>query len=85
YGRTPLWRAASAGNKAIVQLLLENGANIETADSQGRTPLQIAAYRCHDRVERVLLAHGACDVDSLGLQALFLEVGETDGHSIDSA
>ena len=39
HGRTPLSLAVLMGNKAIVGLLLEKGANIEVKDDLGRTPL----------------------------------------------
>jgi hypothetical protein len=42
YGRTPLSWAAENGYEAIVKLLLENGAEVEAEDINGRTPLSYA-------------------------------------------
>jgi ankyrin repeat protein len=42
-GKTPLLHAVTGGyNETIVRLLLENHANIETADEKGNTPLHWA-------------------------------------------
>lgn len=38
-GHTPLMRAASKRNPAIVKLLLDNGADIESKDNKSRTTL----------------------------------------------
>ena len=38
-GRTPLWRAAKAGEEAVVRLLLEKGADMESKDKYGHTLL----------------------------------------------
>ena len=44
FGRTPLSWAAENGYEAVVELLLKNGAEIETADIEyGQTPLSLAA------------------------------------------
>ncbi|KAK3366315.1 ankyrin repeat-containing domain protein, partial [Lasiosphaeria ovina] len=47
------------GYKAVVELLLEKGADIEAVDSDGRTPLYIAAERGHEAVVKLLLEKGA--------------------------
>jgi hypothetical protein len=38
YGQTPLSWAAGNGHEAVVKLLLEKGAELETKDDNGRTP-----------------------------------------------
>jgi hypothetical protein len=43
------------GHEAIVQLLLEKGAELESKDSGGRTPLSWAARKGHEAVVRLLL------------------------------
>ena len=49
----------SAGKAHIVELLLQNGANIETVDDEGRSALLIATYKGHLRVVELLLEAAA--------------------------
>jgi ankyrin repeat protein len=56
---TPLYLAASSGNKAMVELLLRYHADIERANSSGETPLHIAAKNGYRLVVDTLLARGA--------------------------
>jgi len=58
-GMTPLHHAARGGNAALVNYLIENGANKESQDNYGKTPLHLAAtYDRKDAVE-ALVNHGA--------------------------
>jgi ankyrin repeat protein len=57
--QTPLCAAADKGHEAIVQLLLEKGAEIDWKDRRGCTPLTISAVRGHVAVVKLLLKHGA--------------------------
>lgn len=41
-GRTALHFAVNCNNAAVVELLLEHGADVEAADFEGRTPLLVA-------------------------------------------
>jgi ankyrin repeat protein len=61
YGRTPLSWAAANGHEAVVKLLVEKGAEMETKDkdSSGQTPLSWAASRGHEAVVKLLLEKGA--------------------------
>lgn len=43
-GETPLHRAAAFGDEAVIDLLLEAGADREAADAHGRTPLGWASW-----------------------------------------
>jgi ankyrin repeat protein len=53
--------AVRHGNRYIIQLLLERGADLEAADQGGRTPLHLAVHRDKpsEDVVRFLLACGA--------------------------
>jgi ankyrin repeat protein len=60
-GYTPLRYAARSGCLKLVELLVENGALVETGtgNHSGWTPLQEAASQWHDDVVFFLLKHGA--------------------------
>jgi hypothetical protein len=60
---TWLLRVAAEGQEAVVQLLLEKGADVESKDDGGRTPLWWAAANGHEAVVKLLLEKGA-DVES---------------------
>jgi ankyrin repeat protein len=47
--------AAVSGHEAVVALLLEKGAELETKDSSGQTPLSWAAGSGHEAVVKLLL------------------------------
>lgn len=47
-GRTPLHWAVAEGRKAMVQMLLRNGAEVNSEDNAGQTPLDIALALPHD-------------------------------------
>ena len=54
-----LHRAAAVGNRDIIQLLLDNGAEVNTMSKYGITALHIAAQHGRKEVVRILLDHGA--------------------------
>merc|ERR1712038_73343 len=56
---TPLIVAAANGHKDIVQILLDNGANIDYQDNLGRTALMLAAGNGHKDIVQILLDNGA--------------------------
>jgi len=60
-GISPLYLAVSKDKKDIAELLITNGANIETFSdrTQGRTPLHEAVRQGHEDMVKMLLDHGA--------------------------
>ncbi|MGC8743255.1 MAG: ankyrin repeat domain-containing protein [Verrucomicrobiia bacterium] len=58
-GFTPLHHAALRNNAALAQLLINAGADVNALTTENDTPLVIAKFENADRVEKVLLQHGA--------------------------
>ena len=58
-GKTALHVAAAAGNREVVTILLERGAEINRQDSTGETALHVAAAADKSEVVKVLLKHNA--------------------------
>lgn len=58
-GQTILWTAAYQGNQEIVQLLIQQGVDVDQADSSGVTPLYAAVTNNHPDVVELLLASTA--------------------------
>ena len=56
---TWLRRAAAEGQELVVQRLLENGAELESKDRTGSTPLLLAAREGQEAVVKLLLENGA--------------------------
>ena len=56
---TPLILAASFGNKNIVKMLLENGADVNLGNNIGATALHFASEHGHREVVELLLGNGA--------------------------
>jgi ankyrin repeat protein len=54
-----LLKAAQAGKTAEVVRLVENGANVQVRDREGKTALAIAAYYNSWEMAAALLKHGA--------------------------
>lgn len=82
-GRTPLSFSAEHGFADAAMALLNNGADVNSRDQDGKTPLAWAAYassmngRGHKRVVTLLMANGAKTnlADSNGSTPLALAVG----------
>ena len=60
---SPLYRASQSGRMDIVQLLLEQNANVNLRDTSRRAPLHAASHVGEMEVSRLLLQWGA-DVNS---------------------
>ena len=79
---TPLMVAAECGNKKIVELLLEYGADINAVDNNGYTPLRLAAASGYKKICQLLIEKGADinSVDEYGCTPLHLaaEIGKTE-------
>lgn len=58
-GQSALIYAADNGNVHIVNLLLENGADVNDDDNGGNTPLMIASERGHPETVKLLIESGA--------------------------
>lgn len=56
---TPLHAAVAAGHKAMTELLLERGSPADVRNSEGKTPLFLAAQSGFLGIAEVLLKHGA--------------------------
>jgi ankyrin repeat protein len=57
--QTPLTDAASGGDKAMVELLLAKGADVNSQGISGSTSLHFAALKGYKEVAALLLDHGA--------------------------
>jgi hypothetical protein len=57
-GQMPLWWAAWNGHKAVVKLLLEEGADVECISDNGQMPLWWAAWNGHKAVVKLLREKG---------------------------
>lgn len=76
-----LLKAAEAGKLDDVTALLEKGADIDTTDDFGRTPLMMSALGGHTRIAKVLIDAGA----DIGAAAKYgqtaLQFAEEQGNS----
>ena len=60
YGESPLLFAATFGHKEIAELLIAEGADVNTKiDKTGMTPLHYAAFKGHREIAELLIANGA--------------------------
>jgi ankyrin repeat protein len=73
-----LIRAAASGDAALVERLLDRGADPDAADQDGRTAVTHAAYGGHARVVRLLVDAGAdVDLQDATRANALLSTGET--------
>jgi ankyrin repeat protein len=57
----PLHNAAFNGNRAVVELLIARGADVNATDYTGRTPLRCAARKGHQDIIVLLEQFGAAE------------------------
>jgi ankyrin repeat protein len=55
----PIHEAAVAGDVELVEMLIENGADVDDRDVHGYTPLLLAIQAGHTDIAKVLIAGGA--------------------------
>jgi hypothetical protein len=80
-GCTALWMACGEGHLEITKMLLEEGADKDTADNIGRTPLCAASYYGHTEVATMLVAKGA-DKDKAMINGITpLKAASYKGHT----
>lgn len=56
---SPIHEAAVAGDVELVEMLIENGADVDDRDVHGYTPLLLAIQSGHTDIAKVLIAGGA--------------------------
>lgn len=77
---TALWFAAVHGCTDVVRLLIANGAKVDAATTNDRTPLHMAAATGHKDVVELLLANGA-DINAVDKQGWKpLDLAVQNGH-----
>uniref|UniRef100_A0A5B7C959 Protein kinase domain-containing protein n=1 Tax=Davidia involucrata TaxID=16924 RepID=A0A5B7C959_DAVIN len=76
--RTALHLASCEGCTEIVVLLLEKGADVNSTDRWGRTPLSDARSASHEEICKILEAHGGIDKVELDSQTPCYEIAHTE-------
>jgi ankyrin repeat protein len=80
---TPLHCAVYQGNEAMVQLLLENDADINAQTNSGDTALHLATIKGHRKIMKILLAKGTdkTKTNEVGNMVLHAAVGTVDDEA----
>ena len=61
--RTALHWASQNGDAEVVQMLIQNGCDVNSKDTYGQTALHWASENGHAKVVQILIQNG-CDVNS---------------------
>jgi ankyrin repeat domain-containing protein 50 len=82
-GVTPLHCAAFRGNEAMLELLLDNGADINAQTKDGDTALHLATVRGKRKIMKALIARGidTTKTNNAGHTALHAAVGTPDDEA----
>ena len=81
---TPLHCACLSGSADCVEALLGARAGVDAVDTEGATPLILAAHRGHTRCVELLLAAGADESKEFDAKTAF-ELADEAGHSACAA
>ncbi len=88
YGITPLMEAAGAGEEAMVEALLESGADVAPAANDGKTALHVAAQRVRNLAVVQRLIDAGADVNAgqvrLGWTPLVYAVHFGDAETVEA-
>ena len=83
WGETPLQLAARYSHNEIVELLIDNGADVNAKDVNGNTPLHLAALFGRKEVVELLIANGAAvNVKGGNLGGMPLHHAAFEGHKV---
>ncbi|GFZ06857.1 hypothetical protein Acr_18g0010270 [Actinidia rufa] len=76
--RTALHLASCEGHTEVISLLLGKGADVNSTDRWGRTPLSDARSGKHEQICEILEAHGGIDPTGLDSQTPFYEIDSSE-------
>ena len=82
-GETPLHRAAAYSDPAIIQYLLDHGADKEAKDAYGDTPLSWASEHLRPGLILALLSYGQHQISQKHIEMLQSDHGQGWGSGMD--
>ena len=75
-----LFDYVQTGNITKVKELIEHGADVNTIDNAGYTPLHVASYQGHTGIVKYLVKHGANVTAKNNMKETPLDVSVKRGH-----